>query len=128
MADIEQQATPSPYSDGPIWNAFGIGRAAYLVVPRRTLQSMPLDWQERFVSLMDEAHAALPAEAFPEYSVQRKEGGRFMTDPLRDYRHTGPIEPKPPTTLATIKPPHNRRTRLRDHVYDVPLKKGEVTA
>jgi len=111
MADIEQQAASNPYSDGPIWNAFGLGRAAYLVVPRRTLQSMPLDWQRKFVALMDQAHAALPAEAFPEYSVHRKEGGRFVTDPLRDYRHTGPI--KPVTTLATVKPPRNRRTRLR---------------
>ena len=103
----------NPYYHGPIWNAFGLGRAAYLVVPRRTLQSMPLDWQERFVSLMDEAHAALPIEAFPEYSVQRKEAGRFVADPLRDYRHTGPIAAKPPTTLATVKPPRDRRTRLR---------------
>ena len=116
MAEIEQQAAPNPYSDGPIWNAFGLGRAAYLVVPRRTLQSMPLDWQRKFVALMDQAHAALPAEAFPEYSVQRKEAGRFVADPLREYRHTGPIEPKPPTTLATVKPPRNRRTRLREDI------------
>ena len=114
MADIEQQAAPNPYSDGPIWNAFGLGRAAYLVVPRRTLQSMPLDWQKKFVALMDEAHAALPAAAFPEYSVQRKEAGRFVTDPLREYRHTGPITE--PVTLATVKPPRNRRTRLREDI------------
>jgi hypothetical protein len=110
MADIEKQAARNPYSDGPIWNAFGLGRAAYLVVPR-TLQSMPLNWQEKFVELMDEAHAALPADAFPEYSVQRKEAGRFVADPLRDYRHTGPI--KAVTTLATVKPPRDLRTRLR---------------
>ncbi|MDA3306124.1 MULTISPECIES: hypothetical protein [Stenotrophomonas] len=90
------QAEPiqSAYSDGPVWNAFGLTRAAYLVVPRRTLQSMPLEWQERFVALMHEAHAHLPAEAFPDYTVQRQERGRFITDPLRDYRHTGPIPPK----------------------------------
>lgn len=114
MADIEQQATPNPYSDGPIWNAFGLGRVAYLVVPRRTLQSMPLDWQKKFVALMDEAQAALPATAFPEYSVQRKAAGRFVTDPLRDYRHTGPI--KAINTLSTIKPPRDRRTKLREDV------------
>lgn len=90
------QADPiqSAYSDGPVWNAFGLTRAAYLVVPRRTLQSMPLEWQERFVALMDEAHAHLPASAFPDYGVQRKERGRFIADPLREYRHTGPIAPK----------------------------------
>ncbi|WP_414553689.1 hypothetical protein [Stenotrophomonas forensis] len=98
MADEEtttaQSAEPPSYYHGPVWDAFGLTRAAYLVVPRRTLQSMPLEWQQRFVTLMDEAHAALPAEAFPDYTVQRQERGRFMTDPLRDYRHTGPIPPK----------------------------------
>ena len=87
-------AIPSPYYHGPVWNAFGLSRAAYLVVPRRTLQSMPLEWQQRFMALMEEAHDHLPAEAFPDYTVQRQERGRFQTDPLRDYRHTGPISPK----------------------------------
>jgi hypothetical protein len=109
MADIKQQTDLNPYNDGPIWMAFGLGRAGYLVVPRRTLQSMPLAWQQQFVALMDEAQKLLPAEAFPEYSVQRKEGGRFVADPLRDYRHTGPIARNPPATLATVKPPRNMR-------------------
>lgn len=104
----------SPYCHGPVWNAFGLTRSAYLVVPRRTLQSMPLEWQQRFVALMDEAQEQLPADAFPEYSVQRKEAGRFVADPLRDYRHTGPI--KAVTTLATVKPPCDLRTRLREDV------------
>ncbi|HDS1038178.1 TPA: hypothetical protein QDZ42_001375 [Stenotrophomonas maltophilia] len=64
------------------------------MVPRRTLQSMPLEWQQRFVALMDEAHARLPVEAFPNYTARRQERGRFQTDPLRDYRHIGPIAPK----------------------------------
>lgn len=112
MADIEQQAVLNPYYHGPIWKAFGLGRAAYLVVPRRTLHSMPLDWQERFVALMDEAQEQLPADAFPEYSVQRKEGGRFVADPLREYRHTGPIAPNPTANLATVKPPADLRTQV----------------
>lgn len=94
MADAPEL---SPYYHGPVWDAFGLSRAAYLVVPRRTLQSMPLEWQQRFVALMDEAHAYLPADAFPDYTVQRQERGRFQTDPLRDYRHTGPIAPKDST-------------------------------
>lgn len=84
----------SAYAHGPVWDAFGLTRAAYLVVPRRTLQSMPLDWQQRFVALMNEAHAHLPADAFPEYTVRRQDNGKFVADPLRDYRHTGPIPPK----------------------------------
>lgn len=90
----EAEPIRSAYSDGPVWNAFGLTRAAYLVVPRRALQSMPLEWQERFVALMAEAYDHLPDSAFPEYSVLRKEHGRFIEDPLRDYRHTGPIPPK----------------------------------
>ncbi|MCU1123570.1 hypothetical protein ABK045_20395 [Stenotrophomonas pavanii] len=86
-----------PYYHGPVWSAFGLTRSAYLVVPRRTLQSMPMEWQQRFVALMDEAHALLPADAFPSYTVQRQDRGRFTTDPLRDYRHTGPIAPKEST-------------------------------
>lgn len=92
MAD--DTASLCPYYHGPVWSAFGLTRSAYLVVPRRTLQSMPMEWQQRFVALMDEAHAHLPANAFPSYTVQRQERGKFQTDPLRHYRHTGPIAPK----------------------------------
>lgn len=108
-----------PYYLGPVWKAFGLTRSAYLVVPRRTLQSMPLDWQERLVALMDEAQEQLPADAFPEYSVQRLEGGRFVADPLRDYRHTGPIARNPPVTLATIKPPRYPQVKVRP-VAEIP--------
>lgn len=113
MADIGQQVAPNPYSHGPIWNAFGLSYAAYLVAPRRTLQSMPLAWRQKFLTLMDKAHALLPEEAFPEYSVQRKERGRFVADPLREYRHTGPVQPKAYTTLANVTPPRDLRTQLR---------------
>lgn len=93
-AQDQSEPVERPYYHGPVWDAFGLTRAAYLVVPRRTLQSMPLDWQQRFVALMDESHAHLPAEAFPEYTVRRLDNGKFIADPLRDYRHTGPIPPK----------------------------------
>lgn len=111
MANSERKRAVNFYCDGPVWEAFGLSRAAYLVVPRRTLQSMPFSWQERFVALMDEARAQLPEEAFPEYSVHRKERGRFVTDPLRHYRHTGPIEPETPSTLADVTPPRGVRTQ-----------------
>lgn len=112
MANSERMRAVSFYSDGPVWEAFGLSRAAYLVVPRRTLQSMPYSWQQRFVALMDEAHAQLPEEAFPEYSVRRKERGRLVADPLREYRHTGPVQPKASTTLANVTPPRDLRTQL----------------
>lgn len=81
----------STYSDGPAWHAFGLSRAAYHVVPRRTLQSMPVEWQARFVALMYEARETLPDEAFPEYQVIRIEGGKFAHDPNRRYRHAAPF-------------------------------------
>lgn len=79
------------YAHGPVWKAFGLSYCAYFVAPRRSLQSMPAEWQSRFLSLMQEAIDALPEEAFPEYTVQRRINGRFAKDPMADYRHTGPI-------------------------------------
>ncbi|WP_053092115.1 hypothetical protein [Stenotrophomonas maltophilia] len=93
-AQDQSEPVECPYYHGPVWDAFGLTRASYLVVPRRTLQSMPLEWQQQFVALMDEAQAYLPADAFPEYTVRRQDNGKFVADPLRDYRHTGPIPPK----------------------------------
>lgn len=91
-ATVTEPGRPgSTYSDGPAWHAFGLSRAAYHVVPRRTLQSMPVEWQARFVALMVEARAMLPDEAFPEYQVIRIEGGKFAHDPNRRYRHAAPF-------------------------------------
>jgi len=81
----------STYSDGPVWHAFGLSRAAYHVVPRRTLQSMPVEWQARFVALIEEAREVLPDEAFPAYQVIRIDAGRFASDPNRRYRHAAPF-------------------------------------
>lgn len=86
MADL------SSYYDGPVWEAFGLTRASYYVVPRRALQSMPADWQARFVALVNEMHAALPSEALDgDYTVQVRINGRFGKDPMAQYRHTGPV-------------------------------------
>ncbi|KOO70265.1 hypothetical protein [Stenotrophomonas maltophilia] len=91
-ATVTEPGRPgSTYSDGPAWHAFGVSRAAYHVVPRRTLQSMPVEWQARFVALMEEAREVLPDEAFPEYQVIRIEGGKFASDPNRRYRHAAPF-------------------------------------
>lgn len=87
------------YAQGPVHRAFGQSRAAYHVLCRRSLQSMPEDWQERFVSLIGEARAYLPASAFPEYQVIRIDDGRCAADPHRRYRSAGPI---PPHTAAAM--------------------------
>lgn len=45
---------------------------------------MPVEWQQRFVDLIDEAYEALPAEAFPETVVTGREGSRFCVAPMSD--------------------------------------------
>lgn len=82
----------SAYYDGPVWNAFGMTYAAYAVFRRRALQSMPVEWQQRFVDLIEEFHDAMPADvADGDFSVQLREGGKFKKDPYRDYRNAGPV-------------------------------------
>lgn len=102
---IEPGRPGSTYSDGPVWHAFGVSRAAYHVVPRRTLQSMPVEWQARFVALMEEAREALPDEAFPEYQVIRIEGGKFASDPNRRYRRRAlPLRPAGAVQASQVAP------------------------
>lgn len=85
----------SDYYDGPIWEEFGLTRAAYAVFSRRALQSMPIEWQAKFVALVREAHDYLPEGTFDgEYTVLLREGGKLKRDPMREYRHAGPIAPK----------------------------------
>lgn len=80
------------YYQGPVWEAFGLTRAAYAVFPRRALQSMPSAWQQRFVDLINEMHDTLDGEATDaNWSVNLRVGGRFAKDWRADYRHTGPV-------------------------------------
>ena len=52
------------------------------------LEAMPLDWQKRFVKLMDEMHETVGYDE-PTYNViARNEKGKIFSDPLRMYRHT----------------------------------------
>lgn len=74
--------------DGPVHDAFGLTYASYLVWPRVLMQQMPLNWQERFVALLDEFWAEWDFAADKEYAVQvRGEDGRFAKDELANYRH-----------------------------------------
>lgn len=79
------------YSDGPVWAWFGLTYSSYCVLPRRALCSMPIDWQHRFVALMNEAHDLLPPEAHAdEYFVRARERGKFVSDPNVPYKHAQP--------------------------------------
>jgi hypothetical protein len=47
---------------------------------------MPLEWQERFVGLLEELNDSFYHLPWPEYAVQaRGERGRFIDDPIPRY-------------------------------------------
>lgn len=73
--------------EAPIHNWFELTYAQYLTIPRTVLQSMPIEWQENFVALLDELDERIdwrPKEG--KYWVTLKDdSGKFMHDPLMDY-------------------------------------------
>lgn len=78
---------------------FGLTYSNYLVMPRAVLQSMPADWQEEFVTLLDEARDRFGGLNWPEsYAVlARGADGRFTHDPIPHYdRGRTRLEPSPP--------------------------------
>lgn len=56
---------------------FGLSYAQYLVVPRSVLQSMPMDWQYKFIKLMEEMDDTNWREMLPKDAMYKVE--------LRDY-------------------------------------------
>ena len=73
--------------DEPIHRWFELSYAQYLTVPRSVLQSMPIEWQRRFVQCLEELDDAIdwrPTSGF--YRVQLKDSdGRYARDPFQDY-------------------------------------------
>ncbi|USN14144.1 hypothetical protein KABACHOK_03080 [Brevundimonas phage vB_BpoS-Kabachok] len=65
---------------------FNLSYAAWLCLPRLALQEMPLDWQARFVALMEEGYErGLTGPS--NVSVVRKKGGKFVNnDHWNNYR------------------------------------------
>jgi hypothetical protein len=73
--------------DGPIHTHFGLSYASYLVMNRTVLQSMPIEWQERFVACLEEVEEAFGHLGQPPYEVRcRAEDGRFVADPIPNYQ------------------------------------------
>jgi hypothetical protein len=84
--------------DGAIHLWFELSYAQYLTIPRTALQSMPHEWQERFVKCLEELDEAIdwrPKRG--QYFVMLKDGRmRYMNDPLMDYeRGRRRLEVKP---------------------------------
>jgi hypothetical protein len=67
---------------------FELSYSQYLTIPRSVLQSMPEEWQERFVECLNQLDESI--EWRPEngrYWVRLKdEKGRYVHDPLMDYQ------------------------------------------
>jgi hypothetical protein len=49
---------------------FSLSYANYLVLPRAVLQSMPDEWQQRFVACLDEMHELFGHLDWPVYEVK----------------------------------------------------------
>lgn len=73
--------------DEPIHGWFGLSYASYLTLQRSVLQSMPLEWQRRFVKCLEELdEAAADLSCGSCYCVLRRDAnGRFIHDPFADY-------------------------------------------
>ena len=67
---------------------FSLSYANYLVFPRSVLQSMPDEWQERFVALLEQVPPRLGTDWEPSggYDVHAKnESGKYVSDPYSNY-------------------------------------------
>ena len=94
------------FCDEDIHEWFGLSYCNYLVLQRALLQSMPGDWQHRFVECLREIEAAYAHLPVPSrYSVQaRGEGGRFMKDPIPHYnRGRTRLEPQVRTRAEVLE-------------------------
>lgn len=72
-----------------MWGWFGLTYSSYLVIPRALLCGMPAEWQKRLAALLDEARGIYDTEKInDDYTVLLRGGsGKFISDPLRNYRH-----------------------------------------
>lgn len=78
----------------PVHHWFGLSYSKYLVVQRSVLEAMPVDWQGRFVGMLEEMREIIDTDKLHDkFKVLAVgERGRFVTDPHRDYRR-GPRVP-----------------------------------
>lgn len=76
------------YEDGEdIHHWFELSYAQYLTIPRSVLQSMPDEWQKRFVKCLNELDDTIDwRPKSGRYWVKLKDGqGRYVEDPLMNY-------------------------------------------
>lgn len=66
---------------------FELTYAQYLTIPRSCLQSMPKEWQEKFVELLHELDETIDwrPESGRYWVELRNSKGRFVEDKFKDY-------------------------------------------
>ena len=101
---------PLVIDDDPIHYWFELSYAQYVALPRSILQNMPVEWQRKFVALMDELDERFDWRrgGCRVRFVDRR--GRYMSgDDLGDYergrRHLTPEE------VSALVAAHNKRFR-----------------
>ena len=65
---------------------FELTYAQYLAIPRTVLQSMPDEWQEKFVVLLEELEDTFEWRRDGCFVKFRDEKGRWAVDELGDYQ------------------------------------------
>lgn len=76
------------HSEMDISTWFSLTRANYLVIQRALLESMPDEWQFKFVEMLNEMESFYDLTVMPNFYVRaRDENGRFIKDPIPHYRH-----------------------------------------
>ena len=101
----ESDGGAEPVACDIVHDWFGLTYAHYLTIPRRLLESMPGDWQARFVKCLEELGETfdwMPGHHNYWVSLRRIVDGRFVSidqDPFCDYRHEPSIEPGTKTPL-----------------------------
>lgn len=96
---IEPELPPEDEPSQEISEMFSLSYASYFCVPRLVLENMPRWWQREFVKLAE----YLPTT--PVYAVNlRDKRGRFVDDPLRQYRRGELPEEMLDSIAKLIKP------------------------
>lgn len=79
------------YKEDPIHSHFGLTYAHWLVLPRVGLQSMPYEWQQKMVKLLEEMQESidwLPDGVSPYVSFRDTRGKFAPMIDLPHYRHS----------------------------------------
>lgn len=84
----------------PMHTWFGLTYSSYLVLHRVAIQTMPREWQEKLVALLDEMKATIDTDQLPsEFHVRvRNAQGRLVADDWSNYergRRRAPLRKKP---------------------------------